>query len=55
MRERAEMLGGRLDLRKRPGDGTSIVVTFLISVAAVSAGTAPVTQHAWSRASEVRR
>ena len=34
MRERAEMLGGQFDLRSRPGDGTSIVVTFPISAAA---------------------
>ena len=34
MRERAEMLGGQFDLRTRPGDGTSIVVTFPISAAA---------------------
>jgi len=33
MRERAEMLGGQLDLRTRPGDGTSIIVTFPISAA----------------------
>jgi len=31
MRERAEMLGGRLDLRTHPGDGTTIVVAFPIS------------------------
>jgi signal transduction histidine kinase len=34
MRERAEMLGGQLDLRTRPGNGTSIIVTFPISTAA---------------------
>jgi signal transduction histidine kinase len=34
MRERAEMLGGQLDLRTRPGNGTSIIVTFPIGTAA---------------------
>lgn len=28
MRERAQMLGGQLDLRSQPGDGTTIAVTF---------------------------
>jgi signal transduction histidine kinase len=31
MRERAEMLGGSLDLRTRPGEGTSVVVTFPVA------------------------
>jgi len=34
MRERAQMLDGRLDLRTRPGDGTQIVVTFPICAGA---------------------
>ena len=34
MRERAQMLHGRLDLRARPGEGTNIVVTFPIDAAA---------------------
>lgn len=34
MRERAEMLDGHLDLHTRPGEGTSIVVTFPVEPAA---------------------
>jgi signal transduction histidine kinase len=34
MRERAEILGGRLDVRTRPGEGTTITVTFPIRAAA---------------------
>jgi signal transduction histidine kinase len=34
MRERAEMLGGRLDVRSRPSEGTTIIVTFPIRTAA---------------------
>jgi signal transduction histidine kinase len=34
MRERAQMLDGRLDLRTEPGKGTDIVVTFPINAAA---------------------
>jgi signal transduction histidine kinase len=33
MRERAEMLGGRLDVRSRAGEGTTIIVTFPIRTA----------------------
>jgi len=36
MRERAEMLGGKLDLRTRPGEGTRIIVTFPIGAAAAA-------------------
>jgi len=34
MRERAQLLDGQLDLRTRPGEGTSIVVTFPAKAAA---------------------
>jgi len=34
MRERAQMLDGQLDLRTRPGGGTTLVVTFPINATA---------------------
>jgi len=36
MRERAQMLGGQLDLRTGPGQGTNIVLTFPIVAAATA-------------------